>query len=80
MARNEGSGKNVVTKHRKPKLLEHWHLISIWLIIYDIIVANGAYFLALWVRFDCHFSEIPSDYFNAWLSFTPIYADRKSVV
>ena len=70
-----GSENIAATKqHRKPKLLEHWHLISIWLIIYDIVVANGAYFLALWVRFDCHFSEIPPAYFNAWLSFTPIYS------
>ena len=56
------------------QLFEHWHIISIWLIVYDILVTNGAYFLALWVRFDCHFSQIPSNYLNAWLHFTPIYA------
>jgi FlaA1/EpsC-like NDP-sugar epimerase len=42
--------------------------------IYDIIIVNLAYFLALWLRFDCRFSAIPVSYFHAWVSFTPIYS------
>ncbi|MBE6607642.1 MAG: polysaccharide biosynthesis protein [Ruminococcaceae bacterium] len=42
--------------------------------LYDLAVFVGAYFLALWLRFDCHFSEIPNDYLAAWLKFSPIYA------
>ena len=58
----------------KPRMFEHWHFVSICLIFYDIIVANAAYFLALWVRFDCRFSELPSEYLIAWLRFAPIYS------
>ena len=58
----------------KPRLFDHWHFNSILLAVYDLLAANLAYFLALWVRFDCRFTEIPAEYLNAWLSFAPIYA------
>ena len=58
----------------KPRVLAHWHFVSFCLIVYDIFVSNIAYFLALWVRFDCHFSEIPLEFLNAWLQFVPIYS------
>ena len=56
------------------RFLEHWHLIAIFLLVYDLIVVTGSYFLALWLRFDCVFSEIPQEYLYAWLKFSPIYA------
>lgn len=56
------------------KLLEHWHIVSLWLIIYDLLVANGAYFLALWLRFDCQFSNISQNYLHAFLRFSAIYS------
>ena len=55
------------------KLLEHWQLIAVFLILYDLTVAIGSYFLALWLRFDCQFSDIGSNYLMAWLQFAPIY-------
>ena len=58
----------------KPRLVEHWHLISFFLFVYDIIAVNAAYFLALWVRFDCQYSEIPWMYLSSWLYFIPIYS------
>ena len=58
----------------KKKLVEHWQIIVVYLVIYDIVTANLAYFLALWFRFDCVFSHIPFDYFNAWKSFIPLYS------
>lgn len=42
-------------------------------VVYDIVAVAMAYFLALWFRFDCRFSEIPDYYLMAWLKFTPIY-------
>ncbi len=51
---------------------QHWHIIAILVGIYDMIVVNGAYFLALWLRFDCEFSEIPTNYLAMWLKFVPI--------
>ena len=53
--------------------LEHWQLIMIYLIIYDVLAVNGAYFLALWLRFDFRFSEIDVQYLTAWKVFTPWY-------
>ena len=63
------SENSQVEKHR----IKHWQVISVLLIIYDAIVLNGAYFGALWLRFDCQFSRIPGYYYDAWLRFTPIY-------
>ncbi len=49
------------------------HAVTCWLIVYDIIVSNGAYFLALWMRFDCHYSEIPKEYIFTWVRFVPVH-------
>ena len=62
-----------MSRNRKNIRLEHWHLIAMLLAVYDAIVANGAYFLALWLRFDCRISMIPQHYTLAWASFAPIY-------
>ena len=42
--------------------IEHWQLIMIYLIIYDVIAVNGAFFLALWLRFDLRFTMISGNY------------------
>ena len=57
----------------KENLLEHWQVIALFLIGYDAIVAFGAYFAALWLRFDCRFGDIPENYFLPWLKFSPLY-------
>jgi len=46
----------------------------VFLLLYDLTVFVGAYFAALWLRFDCRFSEIPPEYLMAWMKFSPIYA------
>jgi FlaA1/EpsC-like NDP-sugar epimerase len=48
--------------------------MSILLMLYDVIAVNGAYFAALWVRFDFRFSLIPAYYIDSWLHFVPFYA------
>jgi len=60
-------------KNRLPKL-EHWHWIALFVMLYDAVVVNGAYFLSLWLRFDCAFSEIPDAYLIPWFRFAPIYS------
>ncbi len=42
--------------------LKHWQIIAAYLLIYDFITIVLSYFLALWFRFDCAISKIPSDY------------------
>ena len=59
-------------QERKRKI-EHWHVISLYLIVYDAFTVNLAYLLALWFRFDCQFTRIPRSYLNAWMQFVPIY-------
>ena len=54
--------------------LIHWQQVAVFLILYDLIVVTGSYFLALWLRFDCQFSEIPLHFLTPWLQFSPIYA------
>ena len=52
---------------------EHWIGVSLFLALYDIVVLAMSYFLALWLRWDCRFTEIPKEYLSAWKHFTPVY-------
>ncbi len=42
--------------------------------VYDVMAINISYFLALWIRFDGVFSEIPSKYLDPYVYFIPIYS------
>ena len=53
--------------------LYHWVRISILLFIYDVIVMNVSYGLALWLRFDFRFSDIPPEYLFTWIRYIPIH-------
>ena len=67
--------KTKVTLENKPPVpFEHWHIVTLFLIAYDIAVSAGSYFAALWLRFDCRFTMIDEKYLNAWIRFAPIYA------
>ena len=61
-------------REKNQRGLQHWQVMAIWLMMYDAIAVNAAYFAALWLRFDFRFSMIPSEYRMAWLKFAPIYA------
>lgn len=60
-------------KKQKYFWMEHWQVIRLGLIIYDSLAVIFSYFLALWLRFDCKFSMIPEEYFQAYIQFIPIY-------
>ncbi len=54
--------------------IEHWHKIAALLVLYDAVMVNAAYFLALWFRFDCMFTAIPQEqYLRPYIKFVPIY-------
>ena len=76
------SGKQDLSHKIKRRLLPFgsWHTVAFFLALYDLAVVAGSYFLALWLRFDCNFTEIPRDYLATWLNFTPIYAIVSIVV
>ncbi len=62
------------TQRAERKLkLEHWKVIALYLMMYDVVVVNLSYAMVLWLRFDCHYSEIPLQYLKSWLAFTPVY-------
>ncbi len=67
----EEGGKKV--KKLEKKRIEHWQVISLYLVVYDIFAVNLSYLLALWFRFDCRFSLIPEVYLKAWIQFSPFY-------
>ena len=69
------SGVSNQDKERKmkKKKIEHWQMIALYLVIYDIIAINFAYFFGLWLRFDLRFTSIPAEYLSAFFKFAPVY-------
>lgn len=65
---------NRTTQMPKKRHLEHWRVIAVLLVVYDLITVNLSCFLALWLRFDCRFSAIPATYWNNFLKFLPVYS------
>lgn len=53
--------------------LEHWKVIALYLLIYDIVTVNLSYFIGLWLRFDLQYSKIPSEYLMAFVRFAPFF-------
>lgn len=60
--------------------LEHWKLITLYLLIYDIVTINLSYFIGLWLRFDLQYSKIPSEYLMAFIKFAPFYTAFSIIV
>ncbi len=59
---------------KKRKLrIEHWHIITALLLLFDLLAVNISYFLALWLRFDCTFSEIESIYLQGYWQNLPVH-------
>ena len=60
--------------HRPRKKLEHWQILSLLLILYDLVAVQAAYFAALWMRFDFAYSQIDAKYLANFIRFSPFYA------
>ncbi len=54
--------------------IQHWKIIALGLILYDIVTIAFSYFFALWVRFDFRFTAIPTAYLYSYERFFPFYA------
>ncbi len=61
-------------KRREKRILEHWQIIAILLVIYDIVAIHLSYFLTLFLRFDGRFSVIPPEYLDPYYRFITLYA------
>ena len=63
MKEQEKKQKTVQIGKRK---IERWQIIAVALAIYDFAAVCGAYFLALFFRFDGVYSSIPEQYMNPY--------------
>lgn len=53
--------------------IETWHIKAIFLMAYDTMAINISYFVALWIRYDGIFTEIPAKHLDPYVYFIPIY-------
>ena len=54
------------TEKREKRKIEHWQMVNILLIGYDVFAVVVSYLLALWLRFDCQISLVPKDYLRSY--------------
>lgn len=66
MENMESMEKTQTTSNQKKFHMEHWHGIVAGLIVYDFVTIAASYLIALWLRFDCHFQEIPKEYLHGY--------------
>lgn len=62
-----------IQKNKNEKRPPVWYQKIFLLILFDVIALNGAYFIALLLRFDLHFQSIPSDYYGMWIKSIPVH-------
>ncbi len=62
------------TKENKFFKLKHWKVMALCLMICDAFSVCLAYFLALWLRFDGEYSQIPARYITPFSKFILPYA------
>ncbi len=55
------------------KPIAKWQVYAFLLMVYDIIAVNGAYFLALWLRFDCSVDGIPEEDLIPYINLIPLH-------
>lgn len=58
---------------KSKRRIEHWKLIALYLMVFDIIAINISWILGLMLRFDFRYSMIPTDYLHAYICFAPAY-------
>ena len=58
---------------KKHGRVEHWRVIGAFLILYDMIAVNAAFFLALWLRYDFQFNDIKQVFLQSFYRFSPYY-------
>ena len=50
-----------------------WKNVAFLLMLFDIMAVNVPFILALWLRYDCRFTQIYPMYLYSWAKFAPIY-------
>lgn len=54
--------------------IEHWKVVSMFLVGYDFVTIIISYFAALWIRFDCRYSMIDTQYLYTYFNTIALYA------
>jgi FlaA1/EpsC-like NDP-sugar epimerase len=49
------------------------HIVTLGQVALDVVTINLAYLFALWFRFDCRVSMIPSHYLDGWMRCAPAF-------
>ena len=65
--------KTILKSLREKYNIQHWQLIAVFLIVYDLFAVSFAYFFTLFLRFNLRYATIPSEYLDRFYSFLPIY-------
>ncbi len=66
---------NSNTEHEgRGRFGERWLKIALLLVLWDIVAVHVAYFLALWLRFDCRFSAISPNYLTQYYHSITLYS------
>lgn len=69
-------GENILNKKKKARNIRSSRYVQIGMLLYDIIVVNLSYFLALWFRFDCSITKLTTEgapYMHNYLYFMGAY-------
>ncbi len=76
MKKNEkmNSGDVSDIQNGSKKGVRHWIVVAVFLTVYDMLAIHAAYFLALWMRFDFVYKDIPKKYFKPYIQTITIYA------
>lgn len=48
------------------KIISHWKVVAGLLMAYDFVAVLFSYLAALWIRFDCNFGSIPTEYLRTY--------------
>ena len=65
--------KTILKGLREKYNIQHWQIIAVLLIVYDLFAVSFAYFFTLWIRFDMRYSSIPAEYLEKFYRFLPVY-------
>ena len=66
-------GDNKQQKQNNNVGLKHWQIINVLLVLFDIFAVAAAHFLALLIRFDFHYGDIPQVYLDMYFGYIWIY-------
>ena len=65
--------KSILKGLREKYNIQHWQIIAVLLIVYDLFAVSFAYFFTLWIRFDMRYSSIPAECLEKFYRFLPVY-------